>query len=1227
MTSKEIRRQFLDFFASKGHAIVESSPVVPLDDPTLMFTNAGMNQFKDVFLGTGSRPYRRAADTQKCIRAGGKHNDLDDVGQDTYHHTYFEMLGNWSFGDYFKKEAIEWAWELLTGVWGIPKDRLHATYFGGLRKGGSDEATKRRSDEATLDAARKGRRSDEGGGEAPPESPPRGGRAAPPDGGEVGSAVRTDSVWELEPDYEARDLWLKVTDIDPSHVHPGSMKDNFWEMGETGPCGPCSEIHIDLTPDKSGTSLVNKGDARVIELWNLVFIQFNRAAGGDLSPLPAKHVDTGMGFERLCAVLQATEHGLLGGAGPARAAGASLRTSVTGLAPGAQMPSNYDTDVFTPIFAAIRKRTGAPAYAGTLPGEKGSRDPGIEGARDKGVGSAVRTNSASRPEPQASACANIPDSRIVQDAGRSRRLTLDASRQGQAPAAQDDEPSRWLNAVGSVVRTKAVTHEQVMVDVSYRVIADHIRCLTFAMTDGALPSNEGRGYVLRRILRRAVRYGRQYLDMHEPFLCDLVEPLVAHMGEVFPELRTAHGGRNVEHVAEIIRDEEESFGKTLDRGIRLFEEAAEMALKRHHGRISGDDAFKLHDTYGFPIDLTELMAEERGLKIDIGEYARQMERARERARTVEDRGRYGEEKTLADLIQQTKKARETEPHKALMGAASSAPPPPKRDLNDPFERETYRVLSTGESCDDTLKYVEPFSCAAYLWGLSHSTCLFDTDAAKQNEEVFFSTNRTPFYAAQGGQVSDTGWLTTDSGHVDVVEVVRHGSHVFHRGVVRDGQVWLGVCELEVDRERRARTMKNHSATHMLNWALREVLGDHIQQKGSLVDPEKTRFDFSHNKPLSPEELARIERLVNERIEADEPVYTKEVDQKKAREINTLRAVFGEKYPDVVRVVSIGAPITEAQAKECGEEDWLLRSPANPEWMKYPVEFCGGTHLKRSSKAERFVLIHEEGVAKGVRRVVGITGEAALQAEETGRQLLAEAEAMPRLVDRRSASESEPQASACENTPDSGNIHNAERSRGLKPAAQDAERSRGLTLDASRQGQDFAARLAAYQQKLNDAVIPVTVRHELRERLASLQKVAKEHEKREAADAGGAVMDAVAGLLEEAEEVGGVKIVVGAVPAAPPDSLRGAIDWVRNKTAASAVLLAMAGDDKVTLIAGMSKDVVKKGVKAGDLIKEIAPLVGGKGGGRPDMAQGGGNSPAGIPNAVNHARSWIREQLA
>ncbi len=1103
MTSQEIRKQFIDFFRGKEHEFVPSSPVVPYDDPTLMFANAGMNQFKPIFLGTVDRQssfarLRRAVNTQKCIRAGGKHNDLDDVGQDTYHHTFFEMLGNWSFGDYFKKEAIAWAWELLTEVWGIDKSRLHATYFGGLR---SEPLASTGAALTEQEASR--------------------GLKPAAQGESVGCA------WELEPDYESRDLWASVTDIDPAHIHPGNMKDNFWEMGETGPCGPCSEIHIDLTPDKSGASLVNKGDARVIELWNLVFIQLNRAPDRKLSPLPAKHVDTGMGFERICAVLQGMERGKLGST------------------------SNYDTDVFTPIFDAIQKRTGVPDYTATLP-----------------------------TEPQALACATPAVADGAQESELSNKL--------KSATPVNGDKSQITNGRSRASALKS----QIMIDVSYRVIADHLRCLTFALTDGATPSNEGRGYVLRRILRRAVRYGRQYMNMHEPFLCDLVEPLVEHMSDVFPELRTGPDPErpieNVKHVADILRDEEASFLKTLDRGIKLFNEAAAQATRHHHGTISGEDAFKLHDTYGFPIDLTELMAEERRLTIDIGEYERLMEEARVKARNVV----------------------------ALSGSARAR-------LN------ASGTLSSRVTTDDSGKYTL-FECDGEIAGAVVEGQILSTDPIGNGTECAVALGKTCFYSEQGGQVGDRGVLETDTGRFEVRDTQRVNQTVIHIGIVTDGEICSGQrARLRIDRPRRLSIMKNHTATHLLNWALREVLCEpqerehpHVQQKGSLVDPEKTRFDFSHNKPVTPDELERIEALVNQKIKADLTVYTREVNQETARKINTLRAVFGEKYPDVVRVVSIGVPIDQddaesdssrAQANRVSKPETLLGNPKNPEWMNYSVEFCGGTHVAHTKEIEAFVLTEESGVAKGVRRVVGVSGKTAQNAIATGRQLLEEINTLC----------PEPQASACATLTKVSGSNKAEaigQAKHPRPGRDSCDHADPV---------DLGARVAAFQAKVNDAVIPIGVRNTIREQLAELQKVLKEQQKHAAAASCEAVMDRVRAMLDGAvcgRDINGVTVVVGEVPAAPPDALRGAIDWIRNKTDASAVLLTCINGDKVVLLAGMSKAVVKRGVRAGDLIKEIAPLVGGKGGGRPDMAQGGGTNVQGLEKALAHAKDWIREKL-
>jgi len=1048
-SADRIRDEFIEFFKGKGHTFVPSSPVVPLDDPTLMFANAGMNQFKDVFLGLGTRPYKRAADTQKCIRAGGKHNDLDDVGHDTYHHTFFEMLGNWSFGDYFKKEAISWAWELLTGVWGIDKRRLHATYFEGDEKEG------------------------------------------------------------LEPDAEARELWASITDIDPTHIHPGNKKDNFWEMGDTGPCGPCSEIHIDLTPDMSGGGLVNAGDCRVMEIWNLVFIQYNRGSDGTLSPLPARHVDTGMGFERICAVLRGMETGRLG------------------------QVSNYDTDVFAPIFAGIHRVTGAAAYTGRL---------------------------ANEPRALARAVSRAEET-----------LHASESPRGLKPAA------------------RLSTADQVMVDIAYRVIADHVRCLTFALTDGAVPSNEGRGYVLRRILRRAVRYGRQYLGVHEPFLCKLVPVVVEAMGHAFPELKD-----KPERVADLVRDEEESFIKTLDRGIALFEEAAERSRQAASTSISGEDAFKLHDTYGFPVDLTEVMARERGMTVDTAEYERLMEAARERAR-----GAAG--KTMSSQLAAW--------HFDSVGWKTAFVGYETRRC----ETKLIHIVVTGRPGD--LGGYLPETSAVDPFVASQSRGVFG-GPIYEGESGFLVLEKTPFYAEKGGQIGDRGWITTSTGRFEVQETKEIQGRIVQYGVCVSGflvrfdptqtemrgtysgrglsslteEQWslipydvrsraeaaadhlnrqggayseLAVAEVDVA---RVPTMHNHTATHILNWSLREVLelggGGKVDQKGSLVDPEKTRFDFSHNKALTAEELERIEALCNEQIKADRPVYTKEVAERDARRINSLRAVFGEKYPEMVRVVSVGADI-----------DAMLADPQNPEWMKHPVEFCGGTHVRRTGEIGAFVLTAEEAVAKGIRRVVGITGERAAQVIEAGKRLLDQAAAIK-----------------------------------AGPADQ------------------IAAGLADLQKQVGECEIPVRDRIALRGLIAELQQLVKQQSKQQAAQTAGALSGVRQEMLEKAERVNGTALVVGELPEAPVEQVREAADWLRTQAGSAAVCLAVTLDGKPMLVAAMTEDLVKKGLKAGELIRHVVPAIDGRGGGKPDLAQAGGKKAEGIADALAAAAEWIRERL-
>lgn len=700
MTSAEVRNSFVKFFEKHGHRFVPSSPVVPYDDPTLLFTNAGMNQFKDVFLGKGKRDYTRAANYQKCIRVSGKHNDLEEVGHDTYHHTFFEMLGNWSFGDYYKKEAIEWAWELLTGEWQLPKDKLYATVF--------------------------------------------------------------------ESDDEAFELWKKVTDINPSRILRFGAKDNFWEMGETGPCGPCSEIHIDL-----GEGLCSKnhrhdinvdGCSRFIELWNLVFIQYNRDASGELETLPSKHVDTGMGFERVVAVLQGKK-------------------------------SNYDTDIFTPVISEIEKLTGKK----------------YEGERNQ---------------------------------------------------------------------------------VAMRVIADHVRALTFAIADNANPSNEGRGYVLRRILRRASRYARN-LDVREPMIYLLVDVLVKNMGRAYPEISSA-----CERIKEVIKSEEGNFNQTLDRGLEIFAGVAERVEKSGNKTIPGEDAFKLYDTYGFPPDLTNLLAQERGLTIDMVGFDRLMEEQRERSRT----------------------------HVTFIE-------PAKRDsvsvrLIDPNGDKVRRTEFTGYDATQ------------------NEAIIVDLQHGEANDLLVL--DKTPFYVESGGQVDDTGVIRANDLTIPVVDLQKDGDKIVHvldgssKGALEVGQSIIA----QVDSKRRLEIMRNHSATHLFHAALRKTLGTHVQQAGSLVDPDHLRFDFTHHKKVSHEELRDIEQMVNEKIlERIELTHHRNIPYDQARKMGAL-AFFGDKYGDKVNVVQFG---------------------------DFSMEFCGGTHVRNTSEIGFFKVISESSIASGVRRVEAVTG--------------------------------------------------------------------------------------------------------------------------------------------------------------------------------------------------------------------------------------------------------------
>jgi len=952
-TANEIRRQFIDFFVSRhGHTTVASSPVVPHDDPTLLFTNAGMNQFKDVFLGRGSRPYGRAVNSQKCIRAGGKHNDLEDVGRDTYHHTFFEMLGTWSFGDYFKRESIAWGWELLTGVFGIEPERLYATYFGGDEKAG------------------------------------------------------------LAPDHEARDFWLAV--LPSARVLPGNMKDNFWEMGETGPCGPCSEIHVDRIGGRDAASLVNMGDPDVIEIWNHVFIQFNRESDGTLKPLPARHVDTGMGLERLVSVLQ-----------------------------GAR--SNYDTDLFRPIFDAIAQRTKARPYGGDL---------------------------------------------------------TDAT------------------------------------DVAYRVLADHMRCLTVALADGAQPGADGRNYVLRRILRRAVRHGHQTLGMNEPFLHDLVPAVIDVLGEAFPDLAP-----RATRVAEIIHDEEVAFGRTLDRGLSLFAEAAERATAaggiggRIGGQIGGEDAFRLHDTFGFPIDLTQIMAEERGLSVDVEGYEARMAAARETSR----RG----------------------------GSAESAlefPPDALAKLEH---------LGIHATHDEDKFHGRPIVAEVRAIWNGHD---FD-DAAEIGRTVALILDRTNHYAEAGGQEGDHGRLHMDAesalrGRGDVAQRAAHGGatfriddtrsvggHVLHIGHVTEGSIRVhDRGALTVQRDRREALRGNHTATHLLNLALRAVVGDEVEQRGSLVAEDRLRFDFSCGHALSADQAERVEAMVNEGIERDLAVYADVVALEQARRIRGVRAVFGERYPDPVRVVCIGAPVAE-----------LLADPENDRWLDLSIEFCGGTHLDRTGAARHFTLVSEGALASGVRRIFGLTGTAAQAAAAAGKSLLERIAAAGELDDDALPAEFDE----------------------IAPQAD------SLTMS-------------------------VTMRRHAHARLEPLRDRVKAVRKR----LSGASRDTLVAKAREIADQAHTHAIVHELPSSDRDALLAALDAVRARRPELAVMLFGRDPDeeKVTIVAAVPPEMVKQGFKAGDWVRAAAPVCGGSGGGRPDMAQAGGKERARIPDAMLEAANFAATRL-
>ncbi|MCA1246935.1 alanine--tRNA ligase [Massilia sp. MS-15] len=868
MKSSEIRDKFLKFFESKGHTIVRSSPLVPGNDPTMLLTNSGMVQFKDVFLGLDTRPYSRATTVQRCVRAGGKHNDLENVGYTARHHTFFEMLGNFSFGDYFKRDAINYCWELLTRVYMLPAEKLTVTvYFE---------------------------------------------------------------------DDEAYDIWANEIGVPKERIiRIGDNKgaryasDNFWQMADTGPCGPCTEVFYDHGADIWGGppgSAEEDGD-RFIEIWNLVFMQFNRDEQGVLTPLPKPSIDTGMGMERLAAVLQ-------------------------------HVHSNYEIDLFQNLIRAAARETGATDLENN----------------------------------------------------------------------------------------------------SLKVIADHIRAASFMIVDGIIPSSEGHGYVLRRIIRRALRHGHK-LGQTKPFFHKLVADLDIEMGEAYPELREAK-----ERVAQVLKAEEERFGETLENGMKILE----AQLAKDAKNLDGATAFTLYDTYGFPLDLTADICRERGVTLDEAGFAAAMEQQKKTARAA------GKFKMAAKVEYAGEKTK-------FVGYESLA--------------HNTHVL------------------ALYADGVS-------VQELKAGQEGIVVLDTTPFYAESGGQVGDQGEIRVGANVFDVEDTLKIQAEVFgHHGVLRAGSLKVGdTVDAQVDTVKRARTIRNHSATHLMHKALREVLGSHVQQKGSLVDPDKTRFDFSHGAPLTLDEIAKVEMIVNREILENHATQAQHMSFDDAVKHGAM-ALFGEKYGDSVRVLDIGSS----------------------------KELCGGVHVTRTGDIGLFKIVSEGGVAAGIRRVEAVTGEGALALVQSINRKLQEA------------------AGALKTSPD-----------------------------------------------------------ELPTRISQVQDQVKMLEKEVAALKSKLAAGQGDELVTRAVDVNGIKVLAATMEGADVTALRETMDKLKDKLQTAAIVLASVADGKVSLIAGVTKDATGK-VKAGELVNFVAQQVGGKGGGRPDMAQAGGTDPAGLPQALAGVAAWVGER--
>jgi len=870
MKSNQIREKFLEFFKERDHKIYPSSSLIPRDDPTLLFANAGMNQFKDIILGKKAAEHKRAASSQKCIRVSGKHNDLEEVGKDTFHHTFFEMLGNWSFGDYFKKEAIIWSWEFLTEVCGLPKDKLWATVF--------------------------------------------------------------------REDDDAERLWYAHTDIKKGRVLRFGEDDNFWEMGEVGPCGPCSEIHYDKgekykcdRPDCG----VNCPCGRYLEIWNLVFMQYNRDEKGNLSDLPAKVVDTGLGLDRLTAIMQ-------------------------------HVDSNYDTDLFAPIIKKTEKL--------------------------------------------------------------------------------------------SSLSYKTSDHQA-----SFRVIADHIRALSFAIADGAIPSNEGQGYVLRRILRRAARHGR-LLGLHKPFIYQLSSVVVDMLGKVYPELAAKS-----EHVALVIKSEEERFEETLDSGLELFEEVAEKVQKSGEKIIPGEDVFKLYDTYGFPLDLTHVMAEERGLNIDIDGFNKEMDKQQLRSR----------------------------------GSVST------------FFKPTVEIAKLIGLKTKPLYHENNFEVKANV-----KIALDDKGGISPGCIVL---DKTPFYAEAGGQVSDTGKIIGKNFEFEVQEVKKDGDVIFHFGKTKKGTLANEDNVLAiVDIERRKSIMRNHTATHLLHKALKEVLGEHVNQSGSLVVPDRLRFDFTHFKAMDKAQIDKVEKRVNQEIWENLKVETFEENIDHAKKMGAT-ALFQEKYEDKVRVVKAG---------------------------DYSMELCGGTHVSATGEIGLFKIISETGIAAGMRRIEAVTGEYAYQLVKKQKELL----------------------------------------------------------------ENLSFLLKTTEESIPDRVETlIKTNKQLEKKVKEAQKVSAK--------------DKVEELIEGSVDLDEIKIIAHRMEIESRDDLLKLADTIREKSKSTVGVLAGILDEKIMFVAVVTDDLIKsKGIKAGDIVKEISQLAGGTGGGKPHLAQGGGKDVGKLKEALDSLPGIVKKLI-